>query len=282
MITCPKDVVVADVSGRTWNGYYRRAGPTMPANAWGDLSYAAGIPSSNYYASSPMVSAALSAADGIDQGPAAALTKTLRRWTIIPPTACGISDFRLQDSCIYYPFIDGDGGYQAMTQAAIITRYDGGHGCFVMAVSQGVGTAQADVTLTYTNSDGLDGRTVTATLNFAAAAGQLTSSCPAGSAYTGACGPYFPLMVGCRGVRSIQSAEVLTAAGGICALVIVRPIADLGMIEATTSVLETDFYDDMQQIPEIGPGAYLNLIMHTITAAAPATVIGRCDFIWKE
>jgi len=282
VITCPREVVEADANGRTWSGYFRRAGPTMPANAWGDLAYAAGLPPANYYASTPLVSAALGATDGIDQGPAAALTKTLRRWTLIPPTACGISDFRLQDTCLYYPFLDGDGGAQSMTQVATFTRYNGGEGCFVMAVSQGVGVGQSDVTLVYTNSDGVENRTVTATLNFTAAAGQLMSSCPAGSTYTNACGPYFPLMVGCRGVRSIQSAEVLTASGGICALVIVRPIADLGMIEATTSVLETDFYDDMQQIPEIGPNAYLNLIMCAVTAAAPATVIGRCDFIWKE
>jgi hypothetical protein len=280
MIEKPLDILAAEADGRFHRGYIRRAGPAMPAGAWGDLSYAAGIPSANYYAATPLRAAVLAAADGIDQGPATTSTKILRRMTIIPPSACGISHFRLQDTCLYYPFIDGDGGTQSLSNPVAFTRYNNGEGCQIMAVVQGVGTGQANVAITYTNSDGVTDKVTSATLNFAATAGQLASSCPVGQAYNLACGPYIPLCTGCRGVRSIQSIDVLSAAGGIVALVIVKPIACLGMFEAATTPIETDFYDDCQQMPTIEPDAYLNLIMHSITAATPATVIGRCDFIW--
>lgn len=282
MITSLADVRDAVEAGRTWLGLLRRLGPALTANIWADLSYAAGSPVANYYASTPLVAAALESRDGIDIGPLppAGMTKYLRRVCLIPGTANGICVFRVLDVCQYYPFVDGDGGSQDMQAGAQFTRYDGGKGCRIMVVSQGVGTATVDVRVTYTNCDGVAGRQVTATLNLAQAAGSLCSSLAPGSAYANPSAPFLPLAAGCRGVRSIENIEPLTPGGGIAAFVIVKPLMAFGMTAAEAIPVEVDLlHERSMDLPEIGDGAYLSMIVLGRTGAAP-TFHAETETIW--
>lgn len=254
----------------------------MTASLWADLSYAAGIPVANYYASAPLEAAVLLGRDGIDIGPtpAAGLSKSLRRVLILPPVATGILQFRVHDICLYYPFIDGDGGFQEMVNNVAMPRY-GGHGCSIMAVSQGVGTAVADVRVTYTNSAGVSGRQVTATLNLLAPAGTLTSSAVPGVDAAFPCGPYLRLMGEDHGVLSIDAVEPLTAGGGIFALVIVKPLLALGMHQATTAPVEVDCRADRSMLQRtIETGAYISMLAQGTVTQSPATIMAEIETIW--
>lgn len=270
----------AHLNGRSWLGYFRRGGPAMAANVWADLSYAAGIPVANYYASTPLVSSVLE--NGIDVGPApaAGMSKYISRAMILPPTATGILSFEFVDVLLYYPFVDGNGGSQDMVNTVPIPRY-GGHESKIMVVSQGVGTNDAAVRITYTNSDGVVGKQVTTTLALGNNAGSLCSSFPPGTAKAYPAGPFVSLCPGCRGVRSIQNIEYLSSGGGIQAFVIVKPLFSATMFEATVAPIEIDFMADRSfKMPQIGNGAYLSAIARGTTAATPATINAQIETVW--
>jgi hypothetical protein len=265
-------------AGQFWSGYLRRSGPSLTAYAMADLSYAAGIPGANYFASSPLTAAVLAAADGIDMGPAPApgLTKYLAAITLLPPTAAGNLTFHVHDVCLFYPFVDGDGGSQALfnydatlrPNVPTIPRYAGA-GCKLYVVSQGAGTATADCVITYTNAAGVAGRTITVTLNLLAAAGTLC--------FNG----YLPLQAGDTGIRSIENVEYLTGGGGIQAFVIAKPLASFGMWETTTCQTVVDFLvDSTRGLPEIPTGAYIHALIVGTTTAAPASILARFDTLW--
>lgn len=267
-------------NGRSWLGYLRRGGPAMTANIFADLSYAAGIPVANYYASTPMVSAVLDS--GIDIGPAPApgMSKYISRVMLLPPVATGILSFEFLDVVMYYPFVDGDGGSQNMSNTFPIPRY-GGRGCKIMVVSQGVGVGDANVRITYTNSDGVSGRQVLVTLALANPAGSLCSSFAPGAAKTYPVGPFVGLYPGDKGIRSIQNIEYLTSGGGIQAFVIVKPLFSASMFEATVAPIEIDFMADRSfNLPKIVDGIYLSAIARGTVTGNPATIIAQIETIW--
>lgn len=290
MIERVSEVADAYAAGRYWSGIMRRSGPVLTANVWADMSYAAGNPVANYYAAAPLTSAKLLGTDGIDVGPnpAAGLQKYVHKVLVMPPsvTNIGIGEFILHDVCLFYPFADGDGGEQN-TLAGVdpaVDRYDGGEGCRIMVVSQGAGIGTSNVDVTYTNSEGVAGRVVTATLNFAATPGSLVSCCPVGSAYAYPCGPYLPLQNGDTGVRSIETINVLSGAGGIAAFVICRPLATVGTAEALTlgiaAPCEVDLLIDRGHLERLDNGAYLAVLARGTTAGTPAITSAEITTIW--
>ena len=270
----------AHLNGRSWLGYLRRGGPALTANIFADLSYAAGIPVANYYASTPMVSAVLDKGIDIGPDPAPGMSKYISRVMLLPPVATGILSFEFLDVVMYYPFVDGDGGSQDMVNTFAIPRF-GGHGCKSMVVSQGVGTNDANVRITYTNSDGVSGRRVLATLALANPAGSLCSSFAPGSAKTYPVGPFVSLYPGDKGIRSIQNIEYLTSGGGIQAFVIVKPLFSVTMFGATAAPIEIDFMAQRSfQLPQIANDAYLSAIVRGTTTGNPATIIAQIETIW--
>jgi hypothetical protein len=282
VIRTQKQADAAVAAGRHWLGFLRRQGPSMAAGFWADLSYAAGIPVANYYASAPLESATLLGRDGIDIGPApeAGMSKYLGRVLILPPTATGILQFKVHDICLYYPFIDGDGGFQEMVNSVPMPRY-GGVGTRMMAVSQGSGLSTVDVRVTYTNSDGVPGRQVTTTFTLSAPPGTLASNVSSVVSTPNPSSPYLPLQGGDRGVRSIESVEPLAAGGGIFALVIVKPLLALGMHQATAAPVEVDCRLDRSfRQPDIEPGAHIAMIALGTLTATPATIQAEIETIW--
>lgn len=282
------EVSDAYTAGRFWTGIMRRSGPALTANIWADMSYAAGNPVANYYAAPPLTSSALVGTDGIDVGPnpAAGMQKYIHKFLAMPPsvTSIGIPEFMLNDVCLFYPFIDGDGGPQDTIANAVLTRYNGGEGCRIMVVSQGAGIGTSNVVVTYTNSDGVAGRTCTATLNFAALPGSLVSCTPANTAYEFPCGPFLPLQNGDAGVRSIEGVNVLSGAGGIAAFVIVRPLVTAGGYEARTlniaAPIEVDLLADKFALQKIDTGAYLNVLIRGTVAGTPTITSAEVTTIW--
>lgn len=280
MLTTVKDAQDAEQAGRSWLGFLRRNGPTFVANRWHDMSYAAGNPVANYYASTPGAAATLLGREGIDTGPAPAsgMSKRLAVATLSPGTTGGSKVFWFADYCLYYPFVDGDGGLQALDNTVTMPRY-GGAGCQVMAVCQGTGLATGGVRITYTNSAGVAGRQSTTTLDLTVTPGVLSSSLAAGVAHAAPGGPWMNLQHGDTGVRSIEDVEPLSAIGGIFALVIVKPLLVVGVPTATAAPVEVDSFADKTLTADFEPGAYIHTICHATAAGAPA-VLGCTKTIW--
>jgi hypothetical protein len=280
-ITSVGDISDAYEAGRYWSGYWRRGGPTMVANTYMDMSYAAGIPVANYYAAAPYVSSALNGYEGIYAGPdvnSEGYSKYLHNAMLLPVTAIGSAMFIIQDIVMFYPFVDGDGGEQSMSNTISIPRYSGS-GVQVFFVSQGAGTGISQVTVTYTNSAGTSGRTANCTAFCTATAGSVVSH--AASGYVSDPGmPYIPLMPGDNGVRSIQTINVLSASGGIFAAVLAKPLGVIAMQQSETTPIEVDFMANFTKLPIIEDGAYVSVLGVASTAAAPATLHGKFDFIW--
>lgn len=283
-------------AGATWDGILRRSGPALAANVWADLSYAAGNPVANYYAAAPMTGSRLAGSDGIDTGPAMTTAqKYVSRVCFMPPsgTAVGISEYVLLDVCLFYPFLDGDGGSQDTIGSTAVNRYarplGGGYGegCRIMVVSQGAGIGFSDVVITYTNSAGTGSRTAYATLNFAALPGSLASSMlPGTTNYTYPCGPFVKLQDGDSGVQSIQNVNVLSGAGGIAAVVIVKPLVQAGTAETLNAPVifaapvEVDLPLEGRKLETIENDAYLGVIMRATVAGTPAITSALVTTVW--
>lgn len=280
MLATIKDAQDAEEAGRSWLGFLRRAGPTFLANRWHDMSYAAGNPVANYYASTPGMSAVLNGREGIDTGPAPAsgMTKRLAVTTLAPGAAGGSKLFWFLDYVLYYPFVDGDGGLQALDNSVPIPRY-GGEGCLVMAVCQGTGLSTGSVQITYTNSEGVSGRQAKTTLDLTVTPGVLASSLAAGVAHAAPGGPWLNLQHGDTGIRSIEFVEPLSAIGGIFALVIVKPLQHVCVPKATAAPMEVDSFAEDLHTAEFEHGAYVHTICHASAAGTPA-LLGCTKTIW--
>ena len=204
------------------------ASAATAANDFIDYTYYAGNPPANFYASAPLEAAQVEAIRGLH---VPAMTGDNRQFvksmTVMSAAASATSTssnnqrLLLADYLLYYPFIDTDavGELQEMVQTATIPRYQSGQ---VIAVGQSASSAVGTFTITYTNQDGVAGRTSKVTYTKVIGGGGIlvssTTSSVSGSQ------PFIQLQAGDSGVRSIESVTMTAAGGGLLALVIVQPL----------------------------------------------------------
>lgn len=274
------DVGNAYAAGRHWMGLLRRAGPASVAGYWQDLSYAAGVPGANYYAATPLTSALLSQNDGIQCGPAvnaAGYSKYLHKALVLPPsTSIGQFTCYIHDIVMYYPFVDGDGGFQAMVNTET-NRY-GGADCTIMLVSQGTGIGTTGfTTIVYEDKDGVQRTINDISTKHDVVAGTLLAAADAVAVTTyGAVSPYFDCPNGCKRIISI---DFDSAVGGIFAAVIVKPLGIVSVQEVGTPI-EVDFLRDKMWPSEIKDGSYIGMIYRGTASATPANFMAELSFIW--
>lgn len=282
------EVANAYDNGRYWTGYMRKV-HTIATTQTMDMSYLAGLPVANYYASTPLTSAALTYNDGIYAGPqvaSAGYQKYLHKITYLPPaTSIGQATLWLHDVVMYYPFVDGDGGAQTMVNSITIPRY-GGEKCRIMIIGQGVGTGQSsNCYITYKNTAGVS-NTVRFYLNAALSAGSClvqydTLAFAAGLAYqVPTVQPYLSLYQGDTGVSTIESIDIQDAVGGIFALVIVKPLGMISMQEQSTAPIEVDYTRDRISMPTVADGATIYMAGRNTVAGASAISTAELSFIW--
>jgi hypothetical protein len=276
-----RDVAAAYDAGRHWTGLLRRAGPVSVAGYWQDLSYAAGVPVANYYAATPTVSALLASNDGIQCGPeveAAGYKKYLHKAMLAPPsTSVGLITAHIHDIVMYYPFIDGDGGEQAMTNNQT-NRYDGA-GCHIMMVSQGIGIGTTGATtIVYEDKDG---NTVTVNniqTKHDVPAGTLLTAADAVAATAG--GLVSPYLMCPNGCKRIISFNFDVGVGGIFVAAIVRPLGVISVQEIGTPV-EVDYFRDKLRPVPIDDGSYIGMIYRGTVGATPTNLMAELSFIWS-
>lgn len=256
-------IVSAELEGRAWFSTWRKAPTqTTTAGVWFDLSMSPGNPVPQYYAASPLAAVQLkySTDGGLWHGASSSsYTKYLRRTTVIATSATGLPlPMILCDYLLYYPFIDeGTTDLQTLTNGVSLPRYTSGEGVRIMAVSVAARTGGQTFNVTYTNSDGVAGRTTrTVIQNTATANGHIVST---QNNNASAAGPFLPLQEGDTGVRSIDSVQMISGTDvGLFTLVLVKPLVTTQIrgIDAPTE------YDPLLhsglQLPVIENDAYLN------------------------
>jgi hypothetical protein len=271
----------AFTEGRShWAGFRKVPGQASASGQWVDYSMAAGNPKPQYYADTPNFSAVLGARDGIFHGESPApASKHLTKWALMTPTAAMVGQYCLLDYLLYYPFFDGDDlGPQPATTTIPLPRYADGEGVMVMAVVTAPTTGGGSFTFDYVNHAGESRTSPVINCNVAATSiATLLTSEPG----TVAGGQFLlPLTNTCRGVRSITGVQMLTASGGLFALVLVKVLHQMAIREINT-VTESDLILTKPGAPEIVDGAYLGLIGQCAGSVAAGALVGNATFIWS-
>lgn len=187
----------------------------------------------------------------------------------------------LQDYLMFYSFIDEslDGEAQLMTNSVTIPRYTTGSGVQIMpVVVAGHATGGQTFTCSYTNQDGVSGRTTgAAQLGTQFVNGTILTSQRAAGFVNG---PYLSLQGQDTGVRSIESVTMSGADVGLFALVLVKPLL-------TTQIRGIDAPVEVDQalgqgltITEIKDDAYLNFICLPSGSLAATALHGYIKTVW--
>jgi hypothetical protein len=180
---------------------------------------------------------------------------------------------------------------QIMDNTVVLPRSSTGDGVKIMMVAQTPTVGGGQFTMTYTNQDGTPGRVTP--VHFCAAAQPIGALV---SATTNAAGvhPFIALQSGDTGVRSIESINFSVANGGLCALVMVKPIINLysreesrrtttGTIESFGSAVEKETLSRTGGAGQrIEDGAYLSFIGQTSAGSiSAAQMVGTLETIWR-
>ncbi len=283
-------------SGRWHLTTFRKAvaSAATVANDFIDYTYFAGNPPANFYASAPLEAALVESIRGINIPTIDG--QFLKRITVMSAasSATGTTNqnqrLLLADYLLYYPFVDTDavGEQQDMVQTATIPRYASGGQ--IMAVAQSASSTVGTFTVSYTNQDGVSGRTSQATYTkVVAGGGTLVSSTNA--AVTGS-QPFIQLQAGDSSVRSIESVTFSAAGGGLLALVIVKPLYHFYSTQecrrTTSGNLESygaasQFESVLHGPPvEIKQGAVLGIVgLGNAGTLASSILVGTLETTWS-
>lgn len=286
--------------GKHWISTYRKAVPATAtiAGQWYDYGYSGGNPIANYYAAAPLEAAVLESDKGIIlPTPGAGETLHLHRWTAMSlassdsSTANQNQTLMLCDYLMFYPFIDMDaaGEDQVMTQSTSLPRYTNGVGVQMMLVAQSVTTGGGQFTVSYIDSDDVPH---VSNVNFCAAA-QPSGALVQAAVGPGGLVPFIPLAAGVKGVKSVTSVNFSVANGGLCALVLFRPLATMwlreecrrtttGTIESFGDIAEWSALAGSGGVVPIATGAFLSILGRTPAGSLASSVLsGAVETIWS-
>lgn len=279
-------LIEAERNGQTaFYSWRKQPTQTTAAGIWFDLSMSPGNPVPNYWIgpSNVFTPLAQSTDGGILHGGnvnQAGMQKFLRGFMAMTVTATAVPlPMMLCDYLGFYPFVDESvTDEQFLDNTAPVPRYPDGAGVqmlpVVVAGHIGGGTYYA----TYTNDQGVSGRiTPQHFMTTQIVNGTILSS---GGAVANARAPFMALQAGDTGVRTVDSV-VFEGVGdiGLIALALVKPLARHS-IRGIDAVVETDFFMDAAQIPEIRDDAYLNLICLPSGTLAAAPIYGWIKTLW--
>lgn len=284
----------ADEAGRCWITQFRKAVTSTATitSSYVDYTYFAGSPLANFYASTPLEAAHIDSTRGIYLP---TTDQVLKNITVMTSAASATSTtnqrqkLMLCDYLMYYPFIDTDStDQQDMVQSVTIPRYTSG---YVMAIAQSASSTIGQFTFSYTNQDGVAGRTSPNIFTqIVAGGGQSVSSDISANGFN----PFLPLQAGDSSVRSIESVTFTAVGGGLMALVIVKPLrifdVNAGCRRTTTGNLESygaassvDSLIHQPKAPVIKSGAILGLLSKGNGGSlASSILVGYLETLWSN
>jgi hypothetical protein len=273
-----------ELEGRVRNFTWRKTpSQTSVAGLWFDLSLSPGNPPPKYWFDAPpLIAKAISqsADGGFYHGPNVSPSKKYLR--LINTTATAATALPMNaiicDYLLYYPSIDdGTTDDQVMDNTVALPRYSSGEGVQMMAVSVAARTGGQQFYVTYTNSQGVSGRTSgIVTQNTASAIGTVVTS---GTATGNGAGPFIPLQAGDSGVRLVEKIDMIGPDVGLFSIILVKPLAQTCFREITVPY-EKDILIYDNDLPRIYDDAFINMICLPGGTLAATTLTGYMKTIF--
>lgn len=258
---------------------------TTGAGIWFDLSMSPGNPAPNYYIGAVGTFTPLrqSTDGGLRHGGNVSPSKKFVR-KLMAFTTTGTATplpMKLLDYIGFYGFIDESvTDEQVLDNTVPLPRHTDGKGVQMMPVVVAGQTGGQPFTVSYTNQDGVSGRTTgTVQMSTQFVNGTILHSQQAAAAAENN-GPFLPLQKGDSGVRSVQSVTIGgTGDVGLFALVLVKPLATFGIV-GVDAPTEVDYLTDMAAVPVIEDDAYLNLLALPNGTLSGAPIHGILETTW--
>jgi len=277
------EVVNAELDGKVRNYIWRKTpSQTTITGLWFDTSMSPGMPAPQYYIGAITTATQLrqSTDGGLYHGANVSPSeKFLRRMTTMANAVTALPmNTILCDYLMFYPFIDeGTTDAQTMTNVATLPRYTDGKGVQVMAIQTNAGTGGQQFFFTYTNSDGVAGRTSQiVTMNTSTVVGNVIGS---NRAIQNASNPFIGLQSGDDGVRYIEQVQMLGVDTGLFALVLVKPLAQHCFREVTVPY-EKDYLVPTTDLVRIYDDAFLGMLCLPLGSLAATVLRGDLKVIW--
>lgn len=277
-----RDVGLAEDEGRILTSHFRKVpSQASVAGNWVDLSMASGNPVPNYFASSPLEASPLDSFRGLFYGDdVSPKQRIITSLGLMTPTAAMVGQYQLLDYLLYYPFIDGDSlDTQTMVNDVELSRYTDGKGVQAMLVAVAPTTGGGTLNFTYIDDQDIERTSPTVSLNTTAANIATLATSQQGVASGGQV--FLPLASGSTGIKKILTVQMLSASGGLFALVLVKPLASIAIREINT-VEEINYVRQNSAPPVVKDGAYLNLICNPAGSVAAGTLTGYMTTIWSK
>jgi hypothetical protein len=281
-----KQVIDAENKGAVRRYQWRKVpSQVTTAGYWFDLSLSPGNPVPKYwFDATPLVAKSVSQSTdgGIWHGPNTSPEQQfLRMTTAMSSSATGLPlPLILCDYLLYYPSIDDSlTDEQVLDNTVTLPRYTDGKGVQVIAVSVAGRTGGQSFYFTYTNSDGVSGRTSQIVQeNAIAAIGTIATSSLSTLSQSG--NPFIGLQSGDSGVRSIESVTMLGVDVGLFSLILVKPLAQTQIREQTAPV-EKDYLIESSDLPKIEDDAYLSWLTCPNGSLNAVTLFGDLQVIYN-
>lgn len=277
------EVVDAEINGNVRNYVWRKTpSQTTITGLWFDTSMSPGMPAPQYYIGAITTATQLrqSTDGGLYHGANVSPSeKFLRSMTTMANAVTALPmNTILCDYLMFYPFIDeGTTDPQTMTNVATLPRYTDGKGVQVMAIQTNAGTGGQQFFFTYTNSDGVAGRTSQIVrMNTSTVVGNVIGS---NTAIQNASNPFIGLQSGDDGVRYIEQVQMLGVDTGLFALVLVKPLAQHCFREVTVPY-EKDFLVPTTDLVRIYDDAFLGMLCLPLGSLAATVLRGDLKVIW--
>lgn len=271
-------------TGKNWLSSFRKVtSVALAVSQWFDFSTASGNPVPNYYASSPLTAALLDPDKGIFHGSNVSPLKKFIRSIMMMNSSGGTTanlPIYLLDYVLYYPFVDMDaaGEDQICNNAQPLTRYTDGEGLRMMMVAQASTLGGGRFTVTYINQDGVQKTTP----NHFCAAAQNTGALVQATTAAAGTQPFISLADGDSGVRSVVSVNFSLANGGLAAIVLVKPLQTIWVIENVASPVERENVRENSAPPEIKDNAFIGYIAHVHGGSGAGMVMaGILETVWR-
>lgn len=276
-----QELVDAENNGQTNFASFRKSPSGVNSSgSWYDWSMFAGNPSPQYYASTPLISVAMSQSSdgGLRHGRnVSPQSKFLRSISVTSGSVLPVMPAVICDYLLYYPFCPEDSfDVIELDNSQAITRYTDGDGVQIMLVSVSGRTGGTTMRLTYTNQDGVAGRvTQTVTMQNLALNGAIANSASTNQGFI------VPLQQGDTGVRSVESYQFLTGPDiGLFTIVLIKPLATFYLREGGCPT-EKDFLLESKCMPKIEDDAYLNILVLGINNLNNSTTVGTIRTVWN-
>lgn len=282
-----REVADAVEQGRHHTQHFIRTGLNGAfgvGNVFGDASIGSGSPNYNAYLGNALEATQMIGAGNrsIYVGPGISTERYLLSLSLTMAGSIGyFATTYFLDYLLSYAYVDLDStDEQLLDNPVTLPRYTSGEGVRMIALMQTPGTGLgATMTVKYTNSDGVAGRTV---VMGARSSGGIGVNIVAQSSAFNATGPFAPMANGDKGVRSVESVQLDGGIGGFAVIALVKPLTTLAANELLSTV-EKDFLREHANLPRIYDGAFLNYLFNlAINTSSLVPVIGQAQFVWTE